>query len=120
VAVVGGGDADDVDAGGEELVDGVGAGAVDEGAEAVAGLSTEGVGAGAGAAGDGGELHFDAAEVAAEEWVGAELFEQGAVRFVENHAEADHADAEGMMRRIEIHKHHEILTLKCKETGEVK
>ena len=54
--------------------------------------------AGAGAAGDGGQLHLDRTEVAAVEAVGAKPLEDGPIGLVEDHAEADHADAEAARR----------------------
>ena len=58
----------------------------------------EAFGAGAGAAGDGGQLHLDRAEIAAVKAVGVKALEDGAIGLVEDHAEAGHADAEAARR----------------------
>ncbi len=91
VPVVRRGDAYHVHALRQHLADGVRPGATH--ARPEAGLA-EVFGAAAGAAGDGGQLDLDGAEVPAVEALVVQLLEDGAVGFVEDHAQAGHADAE--------------------------
>ena len=103
VAIVRRGDADDIDLLGEQVVDGVRAGTIDEGGETIAARLPILFATFPSAAGDGGEFHVDIANVGAIEALGVQLLEDGAIGFVEDHAEADHADAEmiaGKIRRV--------------------
>ena len=93
VAVVGRGDADDIDAVRQHLATASGPAQLTNGPSAGAAWRSRSAAA-AGAAGDGGQLHLDGAEIAAVKAVGVQLLEDGAVGVVEDHAQAGHADAE--------------------------
>ena len=84
----------------EQSRHGVRPGAADERPDAAE--FAEPIGAGAGAAGDGGQFHLDESEIAAVEAVGVQPLEDGAVGFVEDHAQAGHADPETtrVLRRV--------------------
>ncbi len=107
------GDANHVHAPREQLRDGVRPGAADERPDAAGGGLAIEFGAGAGAAGDDGQFHLDGAEIAAVEAVGVQVLEDGAVGFVEDHAQAGHADPEttGMLWRV----HRRIITRRRRE-----
>ena len=63
-----------------------------------------------GAAGDGGQFHFDRAEVTTVKAIGVEMLEDGAIGFVEDHAEAGHADPEPTRKRGVDGVHRDILS----------
>ena len=107
MAVVRRGDANGVHALGEHLGHGVRPGATDERTER--GLAKT-FGSRSSAAGDGGQFHFDRAEVPAVKAVGVKALENGTIGFVKDHAEAGHADSETTRRRGVDGVHRDILS----------
>src|SRR5262249_34674877 len=103
MAIVRGGDADDVHAGGEQLLDGIGARTVRERCDTPGRRLPIALGARARSRGDGGERDVDRSEVAAIEPVAMQTLEERAIGLVEDHAEADHAGAKTAGCGCQIH-----------------
>src|SRR5207244_4372594 len=100
VAVIGGGNADGIDAVGEQRVESVGPREAGEIGNAPPRGSFVTLGARPGPAGDGGQLDIDQAEVAAIESLGMQLLEQRAIGLVKDHAQADHAGPELVVGQV--------------------
>ena len=94
--IVGRRDANRIDVVLEQLLRRVGPGKADELRAAVFAIFLR---AAAGPARDGAEFDLNEAEVAAVQALGANAFEKGAVRVVEDHSHADHASTKLMGRQ---------------------
>ena len=92
------GDADGMDVVADQLADRVRAGEADEVGDPPGRCLLEALGTGARPAGDRGELNLDEAEVPAVEFLRVQLLEDGSIRFIEDHAEADHAGPKASVR----------------------
>src|SRR5262249_55922744 len=100
VPVVGRGNANEINAPAQELLDSVRSRTTDEWSDPLGGGLSVALGARAGPTGNGGERDVDRPEVAPVQRFGVQLLEDGAVSLVEDHAEADHTDSQAFRGKL--------------------